>query len=59
MAEKIENDIHKEAITAIEQTHAVDLEVTCECTLEEFFYGSTKMVQYGCQKLGPGGISSF
>jgi len=27
--------------------------------LEEFFYGSTKMVQYGCDKLGPGGISKF
>lgn len=51
MVEKIENDIHKDAITARAETHAADLEVSCECTLEEFFYGSTKKVCYGVNKL--------
>jgi len=51
LAEKIENDIHKDAITARNATHAADLVVSCECTLEEFFKGSTKTVEFECGNL--------
>lgn len=46
LIEKIEADIHKEAIIEREQTHTADLAVTCECTLEEFFYGCQKEINY-------------
>ena len=38
--EKIEADIHKDAITERVDIQTADLCVSCECTLEEFFYGS-------------------
>jgi len=59
LVEKIENDIHKDAVTGRVNTHAADLEIECQATLEEFFYGSTKMVPYTCKKLGEGGMSNF
>ena len=46
LIEKIECDIHKDAITERAQTHTKDLEVECECTLEEFFYGCQKTVEF-------------
>ena len=46
MIEKIEADIHKEAITERVDTHTGDLNLTCECTLEEFFYGSQKELTF-------------
>lgn len=57
LVEKIENDIHKDAVTTREETHAPDLEVTCECTLEEFFYGSSKTVEYRKEVLQASGNS--
>jgi len=59
LAEKIENDIHKEAITARKETHAADLTVSCECTLEEFFMGSSKIVEFECSKLTEGGQVTY
>ena len=46
LIEKIETDIHKDAVTERAQTHAPDLHVECHCTLEEFFYGCQKTVSY-------------
>jgi len=59
LVEKIENDIHKDAVTGRCNTHAADLDVVVHATLEEFFYGSTKMVMYTCEKLSEGGMSAF
>ena len=44
MIEKIESDLHREAITERADTHAADLNIKCSCTLKEFFYGSTKVI---------------
>mmetsp|Transcript_47350 Transcript_47350/g.62654 ORF Transcript_47350/g.62654 Transcript_47350/m.62654 type:complete len:101 (-) Transcript_47350:451-753(-) len=46
MIERIESDLHKEAVTAREETHAADLEISWNCTLLEFFYGSTKLISF-------------
>jgi DnaJ-class molecular chaperone len=52
--EKIENDIHKDAVTERDLTHAVDLCLECECTLEEFYFGSTKTIEIKREvKTGP------
>lgn len=45
MIEKIECDLHKDAVTDAE-VKAKDMRLTIWCTLEEFFNGSTKIVQY-------------
>lgn len=37
LIEKIESDLHKDAVTERSVTHTEDLEITCEGTLEEFF----------------------
>ncbi len=42
MIEKIESDLHKDAVIDKSETHAVDLEISCSCTLQEFYYGSSK-----------------
>jgi len=57
LLEKIESDIHKEAITKRELTHCPDLEVICRCTLEEFYYGSTKTVCFSRKSLLGDGAS--
>lgn len=46
MLEKIESDLHKDAITDRCKIVSADLHVKCECTLEEFFHGSTKEIVY-------------
>ena len=46
MIERIESDLHREAITERKDTHAADITVACTCTLLEFFYGSTKQIKY-------------
>lgn len=46
LIEKIEADIHKDALTERADTHTADLTVDCECTLEEFFFGSQKEIAY-------------
>ena len=46
MIEKIESDLHRDAVTERKDTHAPDLNVNCSCTLLEFFYGSTKTLQF-------------
>ena len=46
LIEKIETDIHKDAVTERAETHAADLNVECQCTLEEFFYGCQKTVSF-------------
>ena len=46
MIEKIESDLHREAVTERKETHASDLNVKCSCTLQEFFYGSTKTLSF-------------
>mgnify|MGYP001429725754 CR=1 FL=1 len=46
MIEKIESDLHREAVTERKDTHASDLNVKCSCTLQEFFYGSTKTLSF-------------
>jgi hypothetical protein len=39
LIEKIETDVHLNAVTERAETHAADLNISCSCTLEEFFYG--------------------
>ena len=51
MIEKIESDVHKDAITERNQTHEADLTISCECTLEEFFHGSTKELKFERKRL--------
>ena len=46
MIEKIESDLHRDAITERAETHAADLQIKCSCTLLEFFYGSTKIITF-------------
>jgi len=46
MIEKIESDLHKDAVTARKDTHADDLKIKCSCTLAEFFYGSSKRLSF-------------
>lgn len=46
MIEKIESDLHRDAVTERKDTHAADLKITCTCTLLEFFHGSTKTLSY-------------
>ena len=46
MIERIESDLHKDAITERKDTHAPDLKISCTCTLREFFYGSTKTLNF-------------
>lgn len=46
MIEKIESDLHKDAVTDKSQTHAEDLCISCSCSLKEFFYGSTKTLTF-------------
>ena len=46
MIERIESDLHKDAVTERVDTHAQDLKIKCSCTLLEFFYGSTKMLSF-------------
>lgn len=51
MIERIESDLHKDAIVGRENTHAPDLHVTVYCTLQEFFHGSTKTVFFTRQEV--------
>lgn len=46
MIERITSDLHKDAITERTDTHADDLQISCNCTLLEFFYGSTKRLAF-------------
>ena len=46
MIEKIESDLHRDAVTERKDTHAADLKIKCSCTLLEFFYGSTKRLTF-------------
>lgn len=46
MIEKIESDLHKDAVTDRRDMHADDLCISCSCTLKEFFYGSTKTLTF-------------
>ena len=46
MIERIESDLHKDAVTERKDIHAADLQVTWSCTLLEFFYGSTKTIAF-------------
>ncbi len=46
MIEKIESDLHKDAVIDKSETHAVDLEISCSCTLQEFYYGSSKTLKF-------------
>lgn len=57
---KIESDLHKDAVTERCDTHAKDLEVTTECTLKEFMEGCTKRIMVSRNKtLGDGKTVSF
>ena len=42
MLNKIESDLHKDAVTDRSQTHEVDLNVEVSCTLKEFMTGCSK-----------------
>ena len=46
MIERIESDLHKDAVVERPETHAADLEIKCHCSLQEFFYGSTKLLGF-------------
>ncbi len=46
MIERITSDLHKDAITDRTDMYAEDLKICCSCTLQEFFYGSTKMLSF-------------
>ena len=46
MIEKIESDLHRDAVTERKATHAPDLSIKCSCTLLEFFYGATKKLSF-------------
>lgn len=46
MIERIESDLHKDAETDRSKIYAADLEISCKCTLREFFYGSTKTLNF-------------
>ena len=46
MINRIESDLHKDAVTQRVDTHAKDLEVKCTCTLKEFFEGCTKTLMF-------------
>jgi len=46
MIERIESDLHKDAITERAQKYAKDLTVKCNCTILEFYYGSTKTISF-------------
>ena len=46
MINRIESDLHKDAVTERVDTHAMDLEVKCSCTLKEFFEGCTKTLPF-------------
>ena len=46
MIEKIESDLHKDAVTDRKDTHAADLEIKTSCTLKEFFMGCTKRLNF-------------
>jgi len=59
LIEKIETDIHKEALTERGDTHTADLSVDVECTLEEFFFGCLKKIAYTRNCLHADGNSEF
>ena len=46
MIEKIESDLHRDAVTERKDTHAPDLEIKTSCTLKEFFMGCTKKLNF-------------
>ena len=46
MIERIESDLHKEAVTERVDTHAADLKIVWSCSLLEFYYGSTKVIAF-------------
>lgn len=46
LIDKIESDIHRDAVTERSDTHTEDLTVICECTLEEFYHGSQKVLEF-------------
>ena len=55
LLKKIESDLHKDAITERDQLFTKDLQVSCSCTLDEFFVGSTKELKFdGIKLLGDG-----
>ena len=51
MLQKIESDLHKDAITERDELFTKDLQVKCACTLDEFFVGSTKELKFKRTKL--------
>ena len=51
MLAKIESDLHKDAITERKDLYEKDLTIVCECTLAEFYEGSTKLLGYSRQIL--------
>ena len=60
MINKIESDLHKDAVTERVDTHAADLEEKVECTLKEFMEGCTKTLHYHRTiTLGDGQTTSF
>lgn len=46
MIERIESDLHRDAVTDRSDIRADDLKVNWTCTLLEFFYGSTKKIAF-------------
>ena len=46
MIERIASDLHKDAVTERTDMYADDHKIYCSCTLQEFFYGSTKMLSF-------------
>ena len=46
MIERIESDLHRDAVVDRDSTHAADLKINTSCTLQEFFYGSTKLLNF-------------
>ena len=59
MIEKIKADLHSEAVTERVDTHTADLVVTVPCTLDEFFYGSTKDITFKRNLVFPDGKSKY
>lgn len=58
MLEKIETDLHKNAVTEHKDLYEKDLSVKCECSLEEFYEGSTKQFEYERVEVLPGGVQT-
>lgn len=55
LLEKIESDLHKDAVTDQSLIVTKDLHATVSCSLDEFFYGSTKQLNYYRETANPAG----